>query len=258
MPWGNQMKGKLRRLFSVSNSALAFTIVVCSPLGGCSPGERTAHHEVAAASPAATSPLQSTAIDATARIPIAQARGVVVMSDPERRARAFENGLVGQPRPLADAEAIKPPRTAQVAQCNLPPGEPCDPPPPTPKVSAQTMGTDVIRVTFTCGDDANTFVRTSPNYEVLPAPCVPGTFSDTGLTQGTRYCYAMQNSDGSYAAGPHCATTLWNPFVFNGPGLSQSESDQMAASFNWTHTNPIGTTIPTSSGDQTALYSMNM
>src|SRR5262249_50971075 len=66
------------------------------------------------------------------------------------------------------------------------------------------------------------------------------------------------NDDGTTAAGPQCARTLWNPYVFNGPGLSQSESDQMAASFDWTHTDPVAATISVASGTVPALYSMNI
>src|SRR5262249_42080882 len=158
---------------------------------------------------------------------------------------AFENGPVGQPRSSAQGK----PRTfVQNNGCNLPPGEPCDPPPTPATVSAQTMSTDVIRVTYTCGVGASTLVRTSPTFADLGADCFGGVTSDSGLSPGTVYCYAMLNDDGTTAAGPQCARTLWNPYVFNGPGLSQSESDQMAASFDWTHTDPVAATISVASG----------
>lgn len=256
----NKVNGKLRQCVSVSVFALVGRLVLCSWLIGCSFDGRAPDPApaVAATILARPSRLEGRALDAAVRIPIEQARGVVVRSDPERRARAFENGLVGRPPPVAAAAPSGPSPTAQALVCHAPPGERCDPPPPVPTVAARPVATDVLQVVFTCGRNAGTLVRTSPSFATLSADCGAGTFADTGLTPGTQYCYAMQNVDGSIAAGPACATTLWTPYAFNGPGLSQSESDSMAAGFDWTHTDPVAATIETSLGTQTALYSMNI
>jgi len=199
---------------------------------------------------------------AGARVPIEQAMGVVI-HDPARRARAFENGPVGQPPPsLAPVvqEVVAQKEVAPAAQtggCNLPPGEPCDPPPPPPSLSVAPVAVDAVMLTYTCGT-ASTIVRTSPTFTPLSTNCFHDTMADTGLQPGTTYCYALMNSDGTLATATRCATTLFNPYVFNGPGISQTESDQMAAQFDWTHTNPVAATIVTASGTQTALYSMNI
>jgi hypothetical protein len=236
----------------VSMSALV-GLVMCSWMAGCSSGESQPKQAAppAVARPVASRAVHGRAIDTTARIPIDKARGVVVMSDAQRSAKAFENGLVGRPPPSADDTTDEP--TAQLPKC---PPEGCDQ--PAASVAARAVATDAIRVTFTCADSAATLVRTSPDFATLSTNCIGGDVRDTGLFPGTRYCYAMQNFDGSIAAGPVCATTLFAPYVFNGPGVSQAESDQMAATFDWKRTDPVATTIPTTRGETTTLYSMNL
>jgi hypothetical protein len=119
-----------------------------------------------------------------------------------------------------------------------------------------TMSTSAVRVAYSCGDFATQLVRTQPTFAPMPTNCAwPTPIIESGLPAGTTYCYEMRAADGSVVHPAECARTLYEPFVFQGPGLSQAESDQMAATFNWAHTEAVAATL---SNGETALYSMNI
>lgn len=146
-----------------------------------------------------------------------------------------------------------------------PPGDPgpAPEPAPPPQVTVSPQGPTAISVRYQC---AGWVERHEPSGArvVIPTPC---TFTeqvrgwtvhpDSPLQQGTRYCYVAFNVDG-LSSPEACLTTPWAPYVFNGPGISQAESDQMVAAFDWRHTEPLPTTFSTASGLQPTVYSMNL
>jgi len=202
---------------------------------------------VACSDPGGSTSRPPPAAIASDRIPIEQAEGVVV-KDPVRTALAFHEGLVGRPpAEAAPASSLLPPPPPPT--CGIPPSPPC-PPPPFPTLDVNTMSTTAIRTVYQCGTNTQ-LIRTWPGEHVaLPTDCNAGTTIDSGLTPGTNYCYGLVYPDGQLAAPQKCASTLHEPYIFNGPGLTQAESDQMAASFSWANTEYVAATI---TGGRTAL-----
>jgi len=225
-------------------------VAVCLWSAGCAAGDSPVDAPASAMAPSTALAAPPKPPDPTARVPVGAADRAIVQADHERYAKAFEAGPFGQPEPVL---AVPP-------TLLLPPGDPrdpgTDPPLRTPTVYAEPVSATSIRITYRCGDGANTLVRTNASgggAVTLPSPC--GSLisrSDTGLQPGTKYCYRLSYTGGT--KGPSCATTYYAPYVFNGSTITQAESDQMAAQFDWTHTEAVATTA----GPQPALYSMKI
>lgn len=196
-------------------------------------------------------------------IPVERAAPNVVMSDAHRFALAFENGPVGRPpEPLtADgAEAMSATAPAPTSNVTVGGGG-GDPPPPPAALRVTVFSFDSLGLTYRCGDDgASSIVRTNPDgsQATLPTVCAGQRYVlDSGLQPGTRYCYGLHH-DTSATTNRTCVSTTHRPYMFNGPGVSQAESDQMAAQFDWSQTDATVTTLSTSAGTKPALYSMNV
>lgn len=171
--------------------------------------------------------------------------------------------LAGCTAPGPDAAPVA--TRADEVRTDPPPGdpEPTPEPAPPPQVVVSRQGPNAISVRYQC---AGWVERHAPGgaVTVIPTPCsftdqIRGfaVRADSPLQPGTQYCYVAFNVDGM-SSPTACVTTPWAPYVFAGPGISQAESDQMVAAFDWRHTEPLAATVTTASGEQPAAYSMNI
>lgn len=152
---------------------------------------------------------------------------------------------------------------ASAAQTDPAPGPDPTPSPP-PQVSVSHNGPTAIMVKYQCNGWVQ---RTDPTGDIVNVSNVCnaqqklqgfGMRLDDTVQPGTEYCYVAFNNDGLNSP-PDCLTTPWAPYVFNGPGLTQAESDQMVASFDWSHTEVLGENVNAPDGSTIpALYSMNI
>jgi hypothetical protein len=232
-------------------SPFSVLVTMCLLAVGCTAGDQGAPPDPAAPV-VAPAPVEAPAsAEAAPRVIVAESDPRIVRSDPERYAKAFENGPVGQP------DVALPPSSASM----LPIGDPGDDPPDLPPiVRATRLGTDAVSIQYRCAEGGSSLVRTNAyggSPVTLTSTCGGlRTRTDTGLQPGTRYCYKLTHPGGT--VGPSCVTTVYRPYMFNGPGISQSESDQMAAQFDWTKTDPVATSVSNSAGSQPTLYSMSI
>jgi hypothetical protein len=112
-------------------------------------------------------------------------------------------------------------------------------------------------VGFRCGPGTNRIVRLQGLVETtLTASCSDGYLTDSGLQPATSYCYRLEFGGDTLQS---CATTTHRPFMFDGPAISQQQSDQMVANFDWRQTDAVMATRDTpATGPRPTLYSMNV